>query len=219
VPNNFSRGAYLGLAAGGLTACWFRKKLLFLAAVGLGALAITHPALLPAGIRYRMEMTVRDVGQDIDILQPDVAQHLELSVSARLEVWRAAVRMIQANPWWGVGYGAFTRFIPHYTEGRISRMNAHNTFLMIAAELGLPALAAFLSLLGVGVASSVWLYRHAQDRLMRAIALGVVAGVVGMAVANQFTLCLRSQEVAGYLWMLCGLMVRAVRLERVVLHR
>jgi O-antigen ligase len=208
----FSRGAYLGLVAGGLAACWFRSKRLFLAVVALGAVVAANPSLWPAGIRYRMEMTVVD--HEIDLTRPPEAGRLEKSVSARMEIWRGAVRMIQAHPWWGVGYGAFNRFIPHYTQGRISNMNAHNTFLMIAAELGLPALAVFLSLIGLTAASAVRLYRRAQDPLMRAIALGVVAGMAGMVAANQFTVCLRSPEVTGYLWILCGLMARAVILER-----
>jgi putative inorganic carbon (HCO3(-)) transporter len=208
----FSRGAYLGLVAGGLVACWFRHKLLFLAAVAVGAFVLTHPQVLPAGIRYRLEMTTVD--HKMDLSHPPQARRLEKSVSTRMEIWEGAVKMIQAHPWWGMGYGAFESFIAHYTGGRITNMNAHNTFLMIAAELGLPALAVFLSLLTLAVGWAAWLYRRAQDPVMRAIALGVVAGVAGMVVANQFTVCLRTPEVAGYLWLLCGLMARAVQIER-----
>ena len=212
----FSRGAYLGLAAGGLAACWFRNKWLCLAAAAVGVLLIAQPAFLPAGVRYRLEMiTAGESHRSVEASSAaDATKHLEPSVTQRLDIWRGAVRMIQTHPWWGVGYGAFTQFIAHYTNGNVTGLNAHNTVLMIAAENGVFAAAAFLSLLVIIFVSAGWLSGHAQDPLMRAIGIGVAAGVVGMLVANQFTVCLRSQEVASYFWILGGLMVPALALER-----
>ena len=51
--------------------------------------------------------------------------------------------MIKANPWWGIGLNHF-RLNP---EVRYFLSHAHNQFLHTAAELGIPALAAFLAIL------------------------------------------------------------------------
>ena len=177
----FSRGAYLAFAAGSLAACWFRSKLLFLAAVATGLLLVMTPALLPAGIRYRMGMTLVKSPADFAASQ-DIAENFEASSAHRIEIWRGAMAMIKDSPWWGVGYGAFPRMIPNYTDVNLGYVDAHNSYLLIAAEMGLPTLAVFLLVLLMAWWYTSWLYRHTQDPSIKAIALGFLAGLVGLLV-------------------------------------
>lgn len=78
-------------------------------------------------------------------------------LTGRLDGWRAAVWMVEEHPLTGVGVGAFrTEFIPAKTallrEGvvffadqmNVVFANAHNDLLEVAAETGLPGLAALL---------------------------------------------------------------------------
>ncbi|MBI4355950.1 MAG: O-antigen ligase family protein [Candidatus Omnitrophica bacterium] len=208
----FSRGAYLACAVGALAACWFRSKILFVVAVAVGLFALANPVVLPAGIRYRLGQTVQ--GGEYALQQDDLAQNLESSAASRIVIWRGAWQMIREHPWRGVGYGAFPRFIPHYTVGRIGEMDAHNSYLLIAAEMGLPTLAVFLLVLVMVWHYTCWLYRHAQDPALRAIALGFLAGLAGLVVANLFGSRMDAQEVTGYFWVLCGLVMRGVLMER-----
>ncbi len=209
----FSRGAYFACAAGCLAMCWWRSKKLFAVAIALAAVVLLNPALLPAGIRYRLHMTVAKPSHEFS-QSGDITAHLETSAAARIEIWRGALRMIQDHPWWGVGYGAFTSFLAHYTQGRIGYMNAHNSFLMVAAEMGLPTVVVFIILLGLIGAAARRLYRQTSDRLLKAMALGVLAGLPALIVANLFTVCIADQEVIGYFWMLAALIVCAVGFER-----
>lgn len=207
----FSRGAYLAFAAGSLAACWFRNKLLFVLAIGGLVFAVMNPWLLPAGIRYRIGMTV--VQAPLGYEQP-VTETLEASAANRLIIWGGALQMIRDHPWWGVGYGAFPHFIDQYTHGRMVQKDAHNSYLLMAAEMGVPTLLLFLLILLVVAHYTRWLYRHTTDQFVQAMALGFLAGLAGLVVSNLFGSRMDEQAVASYFWILCGLIMRAVLIER-----
>jgi O-antigen ligase len=59
----------------------------------------------------------------------------------RVDAADAAVKLTKEHPWFGVGLG---RFYPLSEQYLGLRENAHNNFLQIMAELGMPALALFL---------------------------------------------------------------------------
>jgi len=207
----FSRGAYLACAFGGIAACFFRSKLLFLGVVMMGVFALANPWMLPSGIRFRLGQTVTNRAA---FGEADLTQTLEMSSALRIHIWRGAAQIIKDHPWWGVGYGAFPRFIGQYTQGVIGYMDAHNSYLLIGAEMGVPTLAIFLLLLFMAMWYTYWLYRHASDLSIKAIALGFLAGLCGLLVANMFGSRMDSQEAAGYFWVLSGLIMRGVLIER-----
>lgn len=63
------------------------------------------------------------------------------SFSERVVMWKATVRMIIANPFAGVGAGAWEAFIPLYQEADTNKefdYFAHNDVLQILSEYGLP---------------------------------------------------------------------------------
>jgi len=69
------------------------------------------------------------------------------SVSDRLTIWSGAWQMIKENPL-GVGIGHFQTQIGRYTAGLgLVKRDAHNSYLLCAAETGFPGLAAYLATL------------------------------------------------------------------------
>jgi probable O-glycosylation ligase (exosortase A-associated) len=68
------------------------------------------------------------------------------SAEDRLDAWRAAIRMMEAHPFVGVGFASFGQAYPSYskTHPRI----AHNTFFQIGGECGVFAGALYLFLMG-----------------------------------------------------------------------
>ena len=210
----FSRGGYLAFAAGGLGACWFRHKLLFAAAVAFLAFAVVNPVLLPAGIRYRLGHTVAGHVTATELYEEDLVDVLDRSAATRVEIWRGALQMIREHPWTGVGYGAFPAFITRYTAGTVGSMDAHNSYLLVAAEMGIPTLVVFLVVLLMVCYYTRWLYWHTEDRTIKAIALGFLGGLSGLWVANMFGSRMDAQEAAGYFWILAGLIMRGVMIER-----
>lgn len=96
------------------------------------------------------------------------------SLSARLDYWRAATRMIRERPFLGYGPGTFQRqyAILKPPEAEMAKL-AHNDYLEQGCDSGLPALMAFTTFL---LGSVFWLYRRSHlsgDRF--ALWLGVFA--------------------------------------------
>ncbi|HTL48443.1 MAG TPA: O-antigen ligase family protein [Verrucomicrobiae bacterium] len=194
----YSRGAYLALAAGCAAVAFFRSRILFLVMAGAAIFVLLNPSLLPETVRSRFQMTFEHHGA------ADVT--LDRSSEDRIHVWRGALRVIQAYPWEGAGYDLFeTRVIPFWA-GTV-RFNGHNLFLMVTAELGVPALLVFLFLLsrflGAGMRAL-----SSPDPFARTVALGFVSGAVAFVAANMFSASFAWQEVSVYFWLGAGLVTR-----------
>ena len=66
------------------------------------------------------------------------------NLTGRREIWAAGIKVFSENPYLGVGSGGFGRAIePIYGEAR----PAHNVFLSVLVDLGVPGLLIFLSIL------------------------------------------------------------------------
>lgn len=206
---SFSRGAYIASAFGGLMTTFFRSKLLFAFTLAGLAFAVLNPVFMPAGIRYRMATTF---GGD-EVFTTDVEEVTDISATKRLDIWKGAVEMIKERPLTGFGYGTFTSFIGDYPPG-IPNADAHNTYITIAAEMGIPALALFLVILFLAVKNARWLLRHSEDRFFKAFALGYLGGVFALLVVNIFGSRLNSEDVSSYFWVLTGLIMRSVIMKK-----
>jgi O-antigen ligase len=146
---NFSRGVWLGcfVATSYLVACW-RPRWLWV----LPLLLIVGLLLSPRLIRQRIH----------SLRQPA----LDPSVSIRLEMWQAGLRMIRKHPWVGVGPNNISEVYTLYLAPRKApevgyREHLHNDFIQLGAERGLPCLAAwmwFMAALG-------WHFRRLRRKL------------------------------------------------------
>ena len=204
----FSRGAYLAFASGLLGLAFFRKRILAVGAVALLALAALNPWLLPAGIRYRFGTTFQTQSEPLgEYGGVPLEEDLDKSSATRLVIWMGALQMVQAHPVLGVGLGRFSEMIVGYAELDRTR-DAHNAYLITAAEMGVPALVLLLVTFGhfFWVANRV--HRRHPDRFVRATALGFLAGLSGLLMANMFGSRVNATEVAGYVWVLAALMAR-----------
>ena len=120
--------------------------------------------------------------------------------SGRSDLWTIGLRMVKADPVTGVGVGNFQAESPNFTlqPGTIARADlifssapkvTHNTYLEIAAEMGLPGLLLFLGVIASSLSSAlkaarIWETRG--DASMDALARGVMLGLVGMLAADFF---------------------------------
>ncbi len=78
--------------------------------------------------------------------------------AVRIDLWRSALEMVRQDPLTGVGPAAFGRELRIYRQPLLARdhiTTAHNLYLNVAAEMGLPGLLALVWLLGV-LARSWW---------------------------------------------------------------
>lgn len=191
----FSRGAYFGCAFGGLATAFFKSKILFIVCVIFLICSFLNPILLPAGIRARLGSTFYDT----EVLTTDLNEVGDKSATGRITIWKGAMQMIKDYPLFGVGYGMFPYVISQYAEG-VGYVDAHNTYLILGAEMGTPALIIFLFILFLMIKNARWLYRTSKDKFIRAFALGVLGGLFGLLVVNMFGSRLNSEEVSAYFW-------------------
>lgn len=168
-----SRGGFLGLVAATLLLLYrSRKRWRNLALVAALAPVILFLPLAPIQRLVHPNYSDREA-QD-----------------ARLVAWRAGLRMLSAHPLAGVGLGNFKASMIAYRDRDDTIVSiAHNTYLEVAAETGIPALLLFLVLIGVSCASLERSRRRAirlRGELLSQMALGMEAGVLGFAVSIFF---------------------------------
>lgn len=109
----------------------------------------------------------------------------------RKVVWKAGMAMVQAHPVIGIGLGNWLAVLSSYRDPRDEPVVslAHNTYIDIAAGLGLPGLAAFLGVLLAVLVTLESARRRAQvsGRFeLVTVALGTQAGVISYAVSAVF---------------------------------
>jgi O-antigen ligase len=208
----FSRGAYLSMAAGSATVLLFGNPLLLAAAGGggLGAAAV-FPGLVPDSVVDRMKsISERQVyaGQSVE-------QRLDKSSAHRLVIWHGAGKMIAQHPLQGVGMGLFPYVIGDYTEVPIREgdpTDAHNAFIRVAAEMGLPALALLMLLLLAYTRLALWNFfrrRAIPDRPVALASLGSLAALfVSCMLGSRFS----DESLIGGFWILMALLVVVDRL-------
>jgi putative inorganic carbon (hco3(-)) transporter len=70
------------------------------------------------------------------------------STNIRSELWSIGWKMIQQHPITGIGLGNFKPMVEDYADDDFRfRMVAHNSYIEIAAELGIPGLCVFLGMM------------------------------------------------------------------------
>ncbi len=126
-----------------------------------------------------------------------------LSVEAnvdRLAIWSAVPKIVRDHPLLGTGYGTFILAWPQYQPGPdlAAKPTAHNVFLNFAAETGLLGLAAFVVLIGTGLAG-LWnrLQSSRDDPRTDALWTALLAAVVAMLTQQLFDATVMSLHI-GY---------------------
>jgi O-antigen ligase len=99
----------------------------------------------------------------------------------RVAMLREGVAMIEAHPLTGVGPNMVERVYEQYRDpAAVERVNPHlhNVPMQIAAERGLPALAAWLAFVGIATVDLWRLWRRSRMRCLPAAALAAIAGML-----------------------------------------
>jgi putative inorganic carbon (HCO3(-)) transporter len=203
-----SRAGWLGGAAGLAALAWLswarrqgwarsqRRRWLFLS----GAAGLSFAAVLP--LAYRWAAARATLG---------MTGMLE-TVAFRFEVWRYALEAIADFPLTGTGLGAFRRVVlrlyPITAFPNPDVAHAHNVFLQLALDIGLPGLAAYLALLSTAaVVGWQWLRRAPDDRPV--LAAGVLATLLAFHVFGLADTISLGAKPGLLFWWLLGLLATA----------
>ncbi|MEW5717623.1 MAG: O-antigen ligase family protein [Chloroflexota bacterium] len=162
-----SRGGILGTVAGLLMVAVWRERR-FVWVIGAGVFALI--ALLALGyggvlLDFALRMDARSA-----------------TLASRLEVWQRGLMMVRDFPYTGIGIGTYNMvahlMYPFFIAAPDEVVaHAHNQFLQVAVDLGIPGLSAYIGLLVAFGTSAVRAYRANQDANIRALIIGLVAGM------------------------------------------
>jgi putative inorganic carbon (hco3(-)) transporter len=175
----FSRGGWISLTlAGGITVAWcLAKKMKH----GFAATSIVAAGLVALIV---ILMTV------VAPIQRRILEEDYGAAKARKPLMVVAFNVISHHPLMGVGLGNYASAAVGYDnsyDGITKKFPhpVHNVFLLIAGELGLPALALFLLIIVIVFCHLSRLSRAHDEPVFAAIAIGLFAGIVGLLVALQ----------------------------------
>jgi putative inorganic carbon (HCO3(-)) transporter len=176
----YSRGAWMGmvlaLAAIGLflvlrlsrswPPLWRRLFPILLLAGGTAALVVLVAAVEPLRVRVLSLVAGRE----------------DSSNNFRLNVWSAALEMIQDRPVLGIGPGntAFNLIYPLFQQPKFNALSAYSIPLEVTVEAGIPGLLAMLGLVITALRTGLRLGR--SDGPLALPALASVAIVAGLGV-------------------------------------
>ncbi|WP_414938230.1 O-antigen ligase family protein [Amycolatopsis sp. cmx-11-51] len=193
----FSRGGALGLTA---AVGWLAARRV----LPWRALAATASVVALLGLA-----TLQFAGPQIERAVQEKSFIAASNVDTRELRWQAAARMVAEEPVWGVGPGGFREAYAaesHNAEIDEQTPVAHNMYLEVAAELGLPGFTLFASVIGIaGVASERTIRLRALSSPGRTEAIAIQASLLAVLVASTFL----SEQYYLPLWSLAALAVAA----------
>ncbi|TLY38671.1 MAG: hypothetical protein E6K60_00635 [Nitrospirae bacterium] len=193
-----SRGALVALIVMALIMAWRSRQ----RAGGLllvGAFAIFISVVSPAA---PVERILNPTHGDIQ------------STDTRKAVWAAGMRMIAENPVVGIGLGNFKPLVSQYAEpGQRLDKIAHNTYIEMAAELGLVGLVVFVVILFGTIHQLGEIRRRTQlagPLLIYEASQGMQLGLIAYAIACFFV----SVQYQKLFWLMIFLTMCLPLLER-----
>ena len=187
---SFSRGGYLALAAVVFGAVLLHRRRLLL--VGLAVLGLAGLALIPP-IRHRILIETQNVYGN--------------TIQSRIDLWSAAVKLIEHRPLFGSGLSGFQQMsAPYYTHFHTAAnfIDPHNIVLNFWVETGLLGLVAFAWIMVVGFQVS-WRGWRQGSAGWRAYHLGVLLALVAVVVHGLVDVPYFKNDLSLEFWALIGL--------------
>jgi len=190
----YTRGAWIGFAAGVLTVAATVRRGRWLLLAGL--LLLAGAALMaPRELRHRF-LTMAD---------PE-----EAGVRERVYMWRSGLAMWRERPVLGIGPGGVKREYPRYALPEAVKKrtsHVHSTPLQILVERGVLGLAAWLAIWAAFFTRCIGLLRRlpSEAAAERTLVVGSLAAIVGFLVAGLSEHNFGDSEVVMVAWTLMAL--------------
>lgn len=206
-----SRSGWLAAAAGlgTLFLLWSRLELsvrhrawVWLAAAFLALFTILF--LLSRLSAAQLEFLIGEI--------PGVSQiETQYTLETRLEIWRWSLTAVGDFPYTGVGLGAWRRasyrLYPFRLPYTYDISHAHNIFMQVALDVGLPGLVAYAALVGLAGWTGWQVVR--QDRRLRPQLCGLLAALVAWHVFGLLDALAPGSKPGLLFWLVLGLIAAA----------
>jgi probable O-glycosylation ligase (exosortase A-associated) len=187
---------------GGLTATAAVLGLFWIRGLRRGRAAVAVTALVAFAIYF----SPRETWQRAETIRDYDA---DASAQGRIDAWRTGINVMRDRPLTGVGAGAFMLAWAEYAPGDAGPpRSAHNTFVQVIAETGLPAFALFVGALLAAVVGLRGAAREGGELVE--IARAVQVGIGGFAMCS----LTGGLAFSWPLYLLLGLAASLGRIER-----
>lgn len=188
----YSRGAWLSVLAVIFTFGLLKnRKILWLLALVPVAMVVGHEVVMD---------------RLLSIMNPT-----DTSATLRIALWESTIAMIADKPLLGIGWGAYGLVYPEYDffvqDAGTKIFHAHNMYLHIAAEIGIPGLLVFLAILWGHAHRALNLAISTSDRWAAGLMLGALAAIVGIAVGGFTDYVLFNIQMSMLFWLLNAVVV------------
>jgi len=144
--------------------------------------------------------------QDRYMLFSEVDENMNEVSSGRIDIWKAGVRMIPANPILGVGAGAFRWAYASGEYGPPQFMQSHNLYIQLASSMGIVGVTAWLFFIITFLKKMKWLshIKHTSESYwMIFFSKSFIIVIAGLLISGMF-----GHNLYRYTWyMLAGLTV------------
>ena len=192
-----SRGGWIGFAVSALIFILLVEKrfLLSIIPIGIGGLLF-----LPKSILSRI-LSIGNLGDS--------------SNSYRITMWKIALNIIKDNPLAGVGFGhkPFQQTFETYISD-MPTYHAHNTYIELAAELGIPGLIAFLFLMFIIFKYGIQKLINQENRYIKIMAAGLFAGLGGLLAHGAVENVIYLTRIILYFWIMIGLILTLIKIKK-----
>jgi O-antigen ligase len=171
--------------------CWF--KMLAIAFV----LVLAMVALMPRNVLIHQD-----------------AQGKEQSVVERFELWKRALDVIEAKPWTGTGINTYNVAHAKYDKEKNWRVRgyyAHNGYLQLTAEIGIPGLCFFLLFLFMLFRRSLQSIHQMRGSPEEYAQLGILTGLLAFLIYAAFDNNLQSPPSLMFFWFSSGILMGRLR--------
>jgi len=189
-----SRGGIIGFGVGLLVTSYVTSlnfKLLIAFIITL--MLVFSPSFLPEKVALRFS------GQDMHGLESNEA---DVSFTTRIEIWHAAVRMSIFNPL-GVGMDSFKERVGEY--GGPALRDAHNVYLLVAAETGLLGIVLFVKLILHLLKRGLAAQKNKEDVISKIAGQALLGSLAALIFTNFFSVTMRDMRVFGYIGVLAAI--------------
>ncbi len=135
----------------------------------------------------------------------------DTSSTLRLALWESTIAMIVDKPLLGIGWGSYWLVYPEYdfflNNPNIKIFHAHNMYLNIAAEIGIPGLLAFLTIMYGHVRLALSMLQGSFECWLSGLMLGIIAAIGGIIINGLTDYVLFNIQLSMLYWLLNGLIV------------
>ena len=212
----YSRGGWLGLIIGLLLMAWYvfkdfklKIKILSLSVI-VGFFAIF--LILPQPIRAKVDAIGRVNFRSSGTVNSRIKLTLktgEGSTPIRFHLWGESLRLVRDYPLTGCGLNTYSTVARNYKSFYWGGVYPHNSYLQMAAEIGLLGLFVFFWFLFTFFRMGLRHFKKSKNYLV----LGLLSGILAFLAHAFFDTHLYSLQLVVLFWFMLGFTIAVIKLS------